>query len=107
MAPEGRPERRPADLPRIRKAPTTGHPFRHVDPVPDDPTPEVSAPVVKTPGGAVPAELRKETAQTVPLSVRVDPSLMKRLRLCAFENETKMQDLVGYALDEWLKQHGY
>lgn len=107
MAPEGRPERRPADLPRIRKAPKTDHPFRRVDPSPDEPATEDVRAVVPTHGGAVPAELKTKTEQTVPLSVRIPPSLMKRLRRCVYENETKMQYLVEFVLDEWLKQHEY
>lgn len=76
------PQRRPAAVPELPKAPSTGHPARVERPEPKPPR----EPLVNF-GGRVPESLRR------------------RARFYAVEYEVDLQDLIATALDEYLAKH--
>lgn len=98
------PERRPAALPRISKAPNTGHPARPV------PVEAVSDPEREsdTPGPATPPGLRKKEKKVIfpTYSTRLDPQLIEEMKIFAIQNNALEQDVVSDAIREYLARYG-
>lgn len=84
---------RPAPKPSgLTKAPRKEHPL-----APDVPTQPVTVAQVPHAG--------RDAETPTPMTVRVAPSIQKRVKMAGVERDRKVQDIVAEALVEWLDRH--
>lgn len=88
-----RPQRQPAAVPQIGKAPSSGHPARTPEtPPPPPPQREI---------GSVSAD-----DLLVSFGGRIRPSTRRRMRMYAAGNDREIQEMLEEALVEWLDKRG-
>lgn len=88
-----KPQRQPAAIPQIGKAPSTGHPARTADPVPPPVAPREPKPV-------------SADDLLVSFGGRIRPSTRRRMRILAAADDREIQDMLEEALVEYLDRRG-